>query len=162
FSVVNGVLLNPLPYPQPEQLVALYRSMPNFEIASLPYPNFRDWQKENRTFSAMAISRGFGFSLTGAGEAERVSAQFVSADFFSVLGVKPALGRDFAPGEDEFGAGPVVLISANFWQRKFGSAPDALGKSIALDDKSYTIVGVIPSSFNLRLGGFSNADVYAP
>ncbi len=162
FSVVNGVLLNPLPYPQPEQLVTLYRSIPNFEIASLPYPNFRDWQKENRTFSAMAISRGFGFSLMGAGEAERVSAQFVSADFFSVLGVKPALGRDFAPGEDEFGAGPVVLIDANFWQRKFGSAPDALGKSITLDDKSYTIVGVIPSSFNLRLGGFSNADVYAP
>ena len=158
FSVVNGVLLNPLPYPQPEQLVTLHRSMPDFEIASLPYPNFRDWQKENRTFSAMAISRGSGFSLIGAGEAERVSAQFVSADFFSALGVKPQLGRDFAPGEDEVGAAPVVLISANFWQRKFGSAPDALGKSITLNDKSYTIAGVIPSSFNL----FRGVDVYAP
>jgi len=162
FSVVNGVLLNPLPYPQPEQLVTLYRSMANFEIATLPYPNFRDWQKENRTFSAMAISRGVDFSLTGAGEAERVSAQFVSADFFSVLGVNPAPGRNFAPGEDEVGAAPVVLISANFWQRKFGSSPEALGKGLTLDDKSYTIVGVIPSSFNLGLVGFSNIDVYAP
>jgi putative ABC transport system permease protein len=158
FSVVNGVLLNPLPYPQPEQLVTIHQSKPNFETGAIPYPNFRDLQKENRTFSAMAISRGYGFTLIGAGEAERVSARWVSADFFSVLGVKPQLGRTFVPGEDEIGASPVVLISANLWQRKFGSAPDALGKSIALGDKSYAIVGVIPASFNLLRG----VDVYAP
>ena len=149
FSVVNGVLLNPLPYPQPEQLVTLHQSKPNFETGAIPYPNFRDWQKENRTFSAMAISRGFGFSLIGAGEAERVEGRLVSADFFSVLGVKPALGRDFAPGEDESGAAPWSSSAQSFWQRKFGSAPDALGKSLTLDDKSYTIVGVLPASFNL-------------
>ncbi len=157
FSVVNGVLLNPLPFPQPDQLVSLHRSMPNFEIATIPYPNFRDWQRENRMFSAMAISRGTDFSLTGSGEAERVSGQFVSADFFSVLGVKPQPGRTFATGEDERGAGPVALISADLWQRKFNSSPDALGKSLTLDDKSYTIVGVIPSSFRFR-----RADVYVP
>src|SRR6202163_441045 len=95
FSVVNGVLLNPLPYPQPEQLVTLDQSKPNFETGAIPYPNFRDLQKENRAFSAMAISRGFGFSLIGTGEATRVSALLVSADFFSVLNVKPALGRAF-------------------------------------------------------------------
>src|SRR5829696_5348097 len=89
FSVVNGVLLNPLPFPQPEQLVTLHQSKPNFETGAIPYPNFRDWQKENQTFSGMAISRGFGFSLTGMGEAERVSARLVSADFFSVLGLEP-------------------------------------------------------------------------
>ena len=105
FSVVNGVLLNPLPFPQPDQLVTLDQSKPNFDMGAIPYPNFRDLQKENQTFSAMAISRGFGFSLIGAGEAERVSARLVSADFFSVLGVKPALGRTFAPGEDEPGVG---------------------------------------------------------
>src|SRR5882762_7576656 len=88
FSVVNGVLLNPLPFPQPEQLVTLDQSKPNFETGAIPYPNFRDLQKENRTFSAMAISRGFGFSLVGAGEPERVSARLITADFFSVLGVK--------------------------------------------------------------------------
>jgi predicted permease len=162
FSVVNGVLLNPLPYPQPEQLVSIHQSKPNFETGAIPYPNFRDLQKENRTFSAMAISRGYGFSLTGRGEAERVSAQLVSADFFSVLGLKPALGRVFAPGEDERGAGPVALISADLWQRKFGGAPDALGQNLTLDDRSYTIVGVIPSGFNLRVSTFRNADVYVP
>src|SRR5918992_6005569 len=71
FSVVNGVLLNPLPYPQPEQLVSLHQSKPNFETGAIPYPNFRDWEKENRTFSAMAVSRGSSFALVGAGEAER-------------------------------------------------------------------------------------------
>ena len=128
FSVVNGVLLNPLPYPQPEQLVTLHQSKPNFETGAIPYPNFRDLQKENQTFSAMAISRGYGFSLIGAGEAERVNGRWVSADFFSVLGVKPALGRTFAPGEDEPGAAPVALISQDLWQRKFGSAPDVLAE----------------------------------
>src|SRR5258705_8373702 len=97
----------------------------------------------------MAISRGFGFSLVGTGEPERVNARLISADYFTVLGVKPALGRTFTAGEDEPGSGPVVLISADLWQRKFGSSPDALGKGITLNDRSYTIVGVIPSSFNL-------------
>src|SRR5262245_12853245 len=104
FSVVNGVLINPLPFPQPEQLVTLHQSKPNFETGAMPYPNFRDLQRENRTFSAMAISRPTGFSLIGAGEAERVNAQFVTADFFTVLGIQPQLGRNFAPGEDERGA----------------------------------------------------------
>jgi hypothetical protein len=158
FSVVNGVLLNPLPYPQPDQLVTLHQSKPNFETGAIPYPNFRDLQKENRTFSAMAISRGFSFSLIGAGEAARVSARLISADFFSVLGVKPVLGRTFAPGEDEVGAGPVAVISANLWQRKFGAAKDVLGTGLTLDDKSYAIVGVLPANFTL----LGNVDVYVP
>ncbi len=158
FSVVNGVLLNPLPFPHPEQLVTLAQSKPNFEMGAIPYPNFRDLQKENRTFSAMAISRGFGFSLIGAGEPERVNARLVSADFFSVLDVKPALGRTFAPGEDEPGAAPLVVISAALWQRKFGAAQDVVGKGMTLDDKSYTIVGVLPPNFSL----FRTNDVFVP
>jgi len=158
FSVVNGVLLNPLPFPHPEQLVTLAQSKPNFETGAIPYPNFRDLQKENRTFSAMAISRGFGFSLIGSGEAERVTARLISADFFSVLGVKPALGRTFAPGEDEPGAAPLVVISAALWQRKFGAAQDVVGKGMTLDDKSYTIVGVLPPDFSL----FRTNDVFVP
>ena len=141
FSVVNGVLLSPLPFPQPDQLVTLAQSKPNFESGAIPYPNFRDLQKENRTFSAMAISRPFGFSLIGAGEAERVSARLISADFFSVFGVNPTLGRSLLPGEDEPGAAPVVVISADLWQRKFGAAQDVLGKGLTLDDKNYSIVG---------------------
>src|ERR1043166_3649138 len=136
FSVVNSVLLNPLPYPQPAQLITLHQSKPNFAPGAIPYPNFRDWQKENQTFAAMAISRGTSFSLLGTGEAEQVDGRWVSAVFFSVLGVRPALGRDFAPGEDERGVAPVVLISADLWRRKFSGAPDVLGKRLTLDDKS--------------------------
>ncbi len=158
FSVVNGVLLNPLPFPQPDQLVTLDQSKPNFETGAIPYPNFRDLQKENQTFAAMAISRGMGFSLIGTGEAERVSGRLVSADFFSVLDVKPALGRTFATGEDEPGVAAVVVISADLWQRKFGAVPDVLSKGLTLDDKSYSIVGVLPPSFSL----FRNADVFVP
>ena len=90
FSVVNGVLLNPLPFPQPDQLVTLDQSKPNFDLGAIPYPNVLDLQKDNTTFSAMAISRGYGFSLIGSGEAERVGARYVSADFFAVLDMKPS------------------------------------------------------------------------
>src|SRR5918998_1400850 len=158
FSVVNGVLLNPLPFPQPEQLVSLHQSKQNFATGAIPYPNFQDWQKENQTFSAMAVSRGSSFALIGAGEAERVSGRRCSANIFTVLGVEPALGRNFAPGEDEPGADPVVIISAALWQRKFHAAPDVAGRSLTVDDKSYTIVGVLPASFAL----FGDTDVYVP
>ena len=157
FSVVNGVLLNALPFPQSEQLVMLHQSKPNFETGAIPYPNFRDWQKDNQTFSAMAITRPFGFSLTGTGEAERVNARLVSGEIFSVLGVNPALGRNFTSEEDQPGASPVVIISAALWQRKFAGAPDVLGKSILLDDQHYTIIGVLPADFAL----FRTSDVFA-
>ncbi len=158
FSVVNSVLLNPLPYPQPEQLVALSQRTPTTAAGSISYPNFLDWQKENQTLSALAVSRQSSFALLGTGEAERVRGRRCTANLFSVLGVKPALGRDFAPGEDERGAAPVVMISAELWQRWFGAAPDAAGKSLTVDDRSYTIVGVLPANFTLYRG----TDVYIP
>jgi putative ABC transport system permease protein len=158
FSVVNGVLLNPLPYTQPEQLITLHQSKPNFATGAIPYPNFRDWQRENQTFSAMAISRGASFSLIGIGEAEQISGRWVSADYFSVYGINPQHGRNFAPGEDERGASPVVIISASFWQRKFDASTAVLGKSLTLDNKSYTIIGVLPATFNRD----RDVDVYAP
>jgi len=162
FSVVNGVLLNPLPYPQPEQLVTLHESKPNFDTGSISFPNFRDWQKENHTFSSMAISRPYGFALTGMGEAEQVRARFISSDFFSVLGVNPVLGRTFVPGEDEIGAPPIAMMSAGLWKRKFGSSPGAVGKSLTLDGKDYTIVGVFPADFEMFLRNSRAADVYVP
>jgi len=158
FSVVNGVLLNPLPFPQPEQLVALNQRKPNVAAGSISYPNFLDWQKENQTFSAMAISRESSFALVGTGEAERVRGRRCSVNLFSVLGVAPALGRNFLPGEDEPGASPVVMISAGLWQRRFGGASDVAGKSLTVDDRSYTIVGVLPASFSL----YRDTDVYVP
>lgn len=162
FSVVNGVLLSPLPFFKPDQLVTLHENKPNFEGGSISYPNFRDWQKENRTFSSMAIGRGYAFSLTGIGEAEQVKGEFVSSEFFSQLGVNPVIGRTFSTGEDEVGAGAVALISAGLWQRKFSAARDILGKSITLDSKAYTIVGVIPANFHLTVPGFRESGVYVP
>ncbi len=166
FSVVNGVLLHPLPYPEPEQLVRLHESKPSFETGSISYPNFRDWQKENKTFSAMAVSRDNSFALSGVGEAEQVNAELISSDFFSLLGVKPVVGRVFAPGEDEIGAAPVAIISVSLWERKFSSSPSILGKGITLDGKDYTVVGVMPSNFNLLLRSssrsFQPSEVYVP
>lgn len=162
FSVINGVLLSPLPFPEPEQLVTLHENKPNFEGGSVSYPNFRDWQKDNHTFSAMAVGRTYAFSLTGIGDAEQVGGEFISADYFPLLGVKPVIGRTFAGDEDQVGAGPVALISAGLWQRKFSSAPDILGKSITLDAKDYTIVGVIPANFHLQIPGFRDTDAYVP
>jgi predicted permease len=166
FSVVNGVLLHPLPYPEPEQLVRLHESKPSFETGSISYPNFRDWRKENKTFSAMAISRGNSFALSGVGEAEQVNAELISSDFFSLLGVKPVLGRVFAPGEDEIGAAPVAIISVSLWERKFSSSPSILGRGITFDGKDYTVVGVMPSNFDLLLRSssrsFQPSEVYVP
>ena len=162
FSIVNGVLLNPLPYPEPDRLVTLHESKPNFESGSISFPNFADWQRENHSFSQMAIARPNGFTLTGQGESEQINAEFISADFFSVLGVKPVLGRMFLPGEDRVGAPPIVLISEGMWKRKFASSPDVLGKSVALNGKDYAIVGIVPANFNLSLLNFSATELYAP
>jgi predicted permease len=162
FSIVSGVLLHPLPFPQPEQLVALHESKPNFNQGSISYPNFLDWQKDNRTFSAIAVARGYAFSLTGKGEAEQVNAEFVSGSFFPLLGVNPILGRTFVPAEEQAGAAPVALISEGLWRRKFSSSPNVLGQNITLDGRDFTIVGVIPASFHLRLPSFRDRDVYAP
>jgi predicted permease len=162
FSIVNGVLLNPLPFPRADQLVALGENKPNFENGSISYPNFRDWRKDNRSFSSMAVSRVFSFSLIGAGEPEQVDGDFVSSDFFSILGVKPVMGRLLMAGEDEVGAAPVALIGEDLWRRKFSSSPDILGKSIRLGPKGYTVVGIIPASFHLNLPSFRDGQIFVP
>ncbi len=162
FSIVNGVLLNPLPFPHPEQLVVLHASKPNFEFGSVSYPNFQDWQRDNKTFSSMAVSRGYFFSVTGTGVAEQLNGEFVSSDFFATLGVKPLLGRTFTQAEEGPGAGPVVLIGEGVWRRKFGAAPDVLGKGISLEGRSYSVIGVIPASFHLAVWSLRSAEVYVP
>jgi predicted permease len=162
FSIVNGVLVNPLPFPQPEQLVALHESKPNFDKGSISYPNFLDWQKNNHTFAAMAVSRRYAFSLTGNGDAEQVNGDFVSGSFFPLLGVNPILGRNFTPAEEQVGATPVALISENLWRRKFSSSPNVLGQNITLNGRDFTIIGVIPASVRLRVAGFSGRDIFAP
>jgi predicted permease len=163
FSIVNGVLLNSLPFPDPDKLVTLFESKPNFNEGSISYPNFQDWQRENHSFSAIAAYRHDSFSLTGSGEAEQVEGKMVSADFFSILGVKPLMGRMFTAEEDQLGSDHVLLISSGFWKRKFGSSPDVLGRRLVLDGEGYTIIGVIPASFHLTLPSFPDSgEVYVP
>jgi predicted permease len=162
FSIFNAVLLNPLPYPHPEQLVALGESKPNFQNGSISYPNFRDWQKDNRTFQSMAIFRSTTYSLTGLGDAEEIPSELVSSDLFPMLGVRAEQGRLFAPGEDEVGASPVAMISAGLWARKFASSPDVLGRSLALDGHDYNVIGVLPDSFKASGPGLQPADIYVP
>jgi predicted permease len=159
FSVINGVLLNPLPYRHPEQLVALYGDTPGFDRAPIAYLNFLDWQQDTHSFSSISIYHNEDYNLTGSGEAERVSGYMISADFFNTLGITPVLGGTFRPEDDRLGAAPVVMISAAFWKRKFGASPDIAGKPITLNGTVYTIVGVIPSSFTFY-GQFR--DVYTP
>ena len=163
FTVVNGVLLNPLPYAQPEQLVALYQRTTHFAEASIPYPNFLDWRRENRSFSDLAAYRHDDFNLTGMGEPERLEGEMVSASFFPLLGVKPVLGRTFTESEDLLGGARVALISENLWKRKFASSPDLVGKSVDLNDTMYTVVGIIPASFHYHNMNFhDDKDVYVP
>jgi predicted permease len=158
FSVVNGVLLNPLPFPNPDQLVAVYSRTSSFGQSSITYPNFLDWHKDNKSFSSLGASRSEDYNLTGAGEPERLHGHMISADFFSALGVSFALGRNFQPEEDQAGAAPVVVLGDGLWKRKFGSSPDVLGKSLNLNGKTYTVIGVAPG----RLPVFSPTDVYVP
>jgi predicted permease len=163
FSVVNGVLLNPLPYAQPDRLVALYTHAYQFDKASISYPNFLDWSRENHSFSSLASFRGETFTMTGMGEPERLRADMVSATFFPLLGVNPILGRNFDEKEDQLGAAPVALISEGLWKRKFGSVPDIVGKSIRLDGNLYTVTGVISANFHYQNNNYtSNAEVYVP
>ena len=164
FSVVNGVLLAPLPFPQPDQLISLHASKPNFERGSISYPNFFDWQKDNRSFSSMAVYRPVAMTFTGKGEAQRVAAEYITADFFSLLGVRPVLGRTFREGEDRIGAAPIVLISEGFWQRKLGSSPEILGRTLTLDGRGFTVIGVIPASFHVETvsAGLLDRDAYVP
>jgi predicted permease len=158
-SVVNGVLLNPLAYPQSGQLVAIYEKNAGSNQGPISYLNFLDWQRGTRTFSSLAMYRNEDYNFTGAGQAERLSGYMISAGFLSTLGINPILGRTFSADEDQMGAAPVVLLGGGFWKRRFGSSPSIMGKSIALNGTSYTVVGVIPASFAFY---GHDRDVYTP
>lgn len=159
FSVVNGVLLTPLPYPHPEQLTALYEVAPGFDRASMSYPNFQDWQRMSRSFSSMAIYRNQDYTYAAGDQAERLSGYMVSADFFRTLGQTAAVGRDLEPADDRLGAAPVVILGGGFWQREFGGSRSVIGHAITLNGAPYTVIGVMPASFTFY---GAERDVYVP
>lgn len=147
FSVVYGVLLDPLPFRGATQLVLLNETTPKVGKVSVSYPNFQDWRAQSSQFSQMAAVHGVGFNFAGVNQPEAISGQAVSSNFLSLLGVRPFLGRDFDPSEDKAGAAPVVLLSYAWWQSHLSGDPTALGRTLMLDGRGYTVVGVLPDSF---------------
>jgi predicted permease len=158
FSVVNAVLLRPLPYTDADRLVTLDETNAQLDHMSVAYLDFRDWQRENHSFTQVTAFVGDAFILTLPEGAEYLSGRYASADFFSVLGVQLALGRAFLPEGDQQGGRPVVIISHQFWQRHFSGSPQVLGKAVTLNGKGYTVVGVLPAGFRF----FREVDVYIP
>lgn len=159
FSIVNAVLLRPFPYLAPERLVIIEERDSVGNGFSPSYPNFVDWRAQNTAFDSIVAVRGNeSFNFTGAGEPERLQGRLVSAEFFSTLGIKGLLGRDFLAEEDRPGAAPAVILSYGFWQRRFGADPDVLGKQLTLNNQSFTVVGITPASFQFGL----DADVTVP
>lgn len=159
FSIVNGVLLNPLAYPHSNELVVISEKRPGLDQSPPAYLNFLDWQRDTRTFSSMAIYRNQDYNVTGLTQAQRLSGYMISADFFRTLGVHPVIGRIFRRDDDQVGAAPVAILAGGFWNRQFGSSPDVIGRSLVLNGTSYLIVGVIASSFTFY---GHDRDVYTP
>jgi len=165
FSVVNGVLLNPLPYPDPEQVVIVSDKSSTLPETWISYPDFLDWVRDNHSFSSLAAYESLvSFNLLGQGEPERVRATEVSSTFFPTLGVAPILGRNLSAAEDQLNGPPAVLLSGGFWKTKFGGSPDILGEAINLDGTDYTVVGVLPENFYFCCENisFRLSDVYVP
>lgn len=158
FSVVQGVMLLPLPYRDPDRLVIIYQSNPHAPRVSMSLPDLRDWQQSAHSFEWITGERWYEFNLTNPGWPERVSGYETSAGFFAMLGVHPLLGRVISAEEDRPGAAPVALISEAEWKNRFGGSADVLGKSLTLSGVAYTIIGVLPSTFRLA----SPVDVYIP
>jgi predicted permease len=152
FSVVNAILVRPLPYRNPEQLVWVWEKSPQGRQAGVAPATFLDWREQSRLFEQLAAYDFEGFSLTGVAEPESVVGAWASANFFLLLGVEAALGRTFSPSEDRPGGERVVVLSHSLWQRRFGADPEIIGRRLTLNGESFTVVGVLPRQFWFMLG----------
>ena len=155
FSLVNAVLLRPLPFADPDHLVAAgpvndRRPEPANSVDSMSYPDFFDWRAQSHSFSGVATYRDNTFTLTAAGEPRHLDGEVVTADFFKILGVQPAMGRGIGMDDEKVGAN-VVVLSHELWQSAFGSDPAILGRGVTIDDKSYTVIGVMPQGFEFPI-----------
>jgi len=147
FSVIHTVLISPLPYPEADRLVWMNESGDEVANRWLSYPNFQDWRMRNQSFEGMSLFRGWSVNLTGAGETESLDARMVTHDYFRVMRFAPVVGRDFSEEDDKPGAAPVTIISYGLWQRRFGADPTIVGRPITLDDRPYTVIGVMNPEF---------------
>jgi putative ABC transport system permease protein len=158
FSIVDGILLRPLPYQDPASLIAINETTPRVGTVSVSYLNFLDWRHDSRSFSDMAAVCGVGFNLAGINQPQNISGEAVSPNFLSMLGVRPLLGRDFEASEGKAGAAPVVLLTYHLWQSQFGGESGVPGRTISLDGRGFTIIGVLPPDFR----SIDKADVMVP
>jgi predicted permease len=156
FSVVEGVLLAPLPYHEPDRLVMVLESRPSVKQIGISYPDFQDWQHGSRSFERMAALTSRDYDLTGPGTSEHLDGMEVTSGFFAMLGLKLVRGHEFSPSEDRPHEAHTVLISDRLWKDRFASNPEALGKTIILDGMGFTIIGILPPKFRL----WSDVDVY--
>jgi putative ABC transport system permease protein len=164
FSVVNALLLRPLPYQEPDRLVRLYETFPLASgegQGSVSVPNFLDWREQTRTFDGLAAYSDGDVNLQGVDRPERLSSVTATANLFSLLGARPRLGRTFVPTDDEPGAPPVVVLSEGLWEQRFGGDPGVLGETILLDGQAHTVVGVMPERFRFPAGA-ARTDVWLP
>jgi len=148
FSVVYGVLLRPLPYPESSRIMAVFEVNSAGRWARLADPNFDDFRDQNRSFQAMAKYHGIIASVSGAAQATRTAAASVSPDFLKVFGIQPIIGRDFVAGDSKNGAAPVVLVSYGYWRQYLGSVPDLSQAHLKIDDAVFSVVGVLPDGFH--------------
>ena len=160
FSVVNGVLLSPLPYAHPEQLAMVWLDNRPQGIREdiTSYPNFMDWRDRNKTFQGMSGIRDMTVNLTGVGEPEEVRGAAVSSNFFQLMGVSPAQGRGFTAEEEQPGKDKIIVLGHGLWQRRFGGDPGILNRVISLNGETYTIVGIMPPGFRFP----SEAEIWEP
>jgi putative ABC transport system permease protein len=147
FSVVNAVLLRPLPFEESERLVYLNESSQQMRMISISYPNFSDWRAQNQVFEKLGVFNSNSYNLTGSGEAERIQAGQMSSDLFAALRVNAALGRIYTNDEDKPGGPPVVVLSHGLWQRRFGGDPNILNQTLVFNGRGYTVIGVMPPGF---------------
>jgi len=150
FGVVDALFLRPMPYPHSEQLVIVWETDTNRKLThgTAPPADFLDWRSQNHSFQGMAAYQQWFFNLTGEGEPQQLPGVHVSPGFFSMLGVKLVLGRDFLPSEEQYGHGDVVILSHRLWQQNFGADPNVLNTSVTIDGKPYTVVGILPANFD--------------
>ncbi|HEY6403998.1 MAG TPA: ABC transporter permease, partial [Blastocatellia bacterium] len=162
FSVVNGVLLKSLPFPESERLIEVTESTKDEPEMMVAYPNYLDWRARQTVFEDLAARVNSGGVLYGGGEPERVFGRMVTASFFPTLGVKPHLGRFFNEDEDKPGAAAVIVLGYGLWQRRFGGDPNLIGKTVLYDNESWTVVGVAPVGFDFYGQNNLSNDYFIP
>jgi putative ABC transport system permease protein len=164
FSVVYAIVLKPLPYPNPEQLVSVFNNklQEGVKVTGVSYVDLTEYRAENRVFSEIAGANGHALTLTGHGDPQDIPVEVVTPQMFSLLSAKPLLGRTFYPDDNAKGAAPVVILSENFWRSQFGGDARVLGSSIVLDKRPFTVVGVMPADFRTPIFLEGGRDIWIP